>query len=382
MSPKESARILALLNASFKQQLNRQHPAGLDSNEHLTDLHIRSILTNPLLCQLSKVPSRTRNNKAFSKAQDILKGPMEVFVKEVAAGSATPQIAACCLKSHFNNCLASPDTDISAAMRASGASKMVTDWLWSSGLEESGNFFKHLDLMGYLTKFLIAEGHSFRIRRWLERLQQVALRNQLPTDYQNYKNLLSQYISSETSVGKGLESATRILIQIMESVPKSNVENRRLLNIHENVAFSITFKLMDTPKTPALHSHTVEPFRTAIQAYCKKPTSSLVAFHDMYLIRVPNPNFAFEYFKWVPTQQINKMNRRTRSRLVFLGLKTAELLLERNRQSDAILTMDLLQDKFRDEIGLHAYRKIDYLEQSSEEEEARSIRLLDGLAVA
>ena len=48
LTSKDSVKILALLNASFRQQLDRQRPAEYPDTEHYTNTHLQSILTNPL----------------------------------------------------------------------------------------------------------------------------------------------------------------------------------------------------------------------------------------------------------------------------------------------------------------------------------------------
>ena len=380
MSPKDSARLLKLLNASFKQQLNQQREAGLPDTEQHADLHLRSILTNPLFNRRDSFRSRHGSGKTFGRVQDLLKRPMDYFIEEVATGSATIETATFCLQSHYNNCLASPDADVASAMRASGAGTIVANWLWSSGLEESGDFFKHHHFMDLLIDFSIAESHHDRVQHWLQSSHLLTHENPSPGAYRNLKKLLFKYISSEVSTGKGLESATALFVQIIQTIRQKGTQHRLPAGTVYPVAYYLTLKLIDVSKTKEFQATTLEPFMKVVKDY-RLSKNYLGALHDVYIAEIPNPTSTLKYFQQLSTKQIVNIKPPQRPHVIFLGLKAAELLLDDGRHPAAISIMDTLQDTFPDAFGLHASQKDDSLGRSSEEAEQRSIRLLDALAL-
>ena len=381
MSPKDSARLLALLNSSFKQQLNQRHEAGLPDTEHYADLHLRSILVNPLFKRKTGFRSGHTNGKTFGRVQDLLKRPMDHFIEEVATGSATIEVAAFCLQSHYNNLLASPDVDVASAMKASGAGTVVANWLWSSGLEESRDLFKNHDFMNLLIKFSVAESSHGRIQEWLWKLNSFARKIPLPGANRNLGKFLFLYISSEVSIGKGLESATAWFVQTIQKASQRAVEDRLPSNVVYAVAYYLTLKLMVVPKTADFQAITLEPFMKVIKDY---PLSNkfLGALLDIHLAEISNPASSLEYFQRLSTKQIANIKPSQRRHVILLGLRAAELLLDSGRNPEAISIMDKLQNTFPDEIGLKALQKSDKLCQSSEKAEQQNIRLLETLAIA
>ena len=371
MSPRESARLLALLNASFKQQLDR-HPASLPASEDHTDIHLRSILASPLL---SGSRASKSNRKIHGRAQDLLERPMDIFTEQVATGSATLETATLCLKTHYNNCLASSNTSATAAMKASGAGTVVTEWLWSSGLEESGEFLRHRGFVSVLVKMLISESQQDQLLKWLRRLHLNACENQLPTSCESYKFLLLECIRSEIYVGNGLESATALFTKFAQGKHRSSAA----LNV---VAHDLTMRLINHPKAAEVSNLVIESFMKTAKTFSCRTNSYLTALHDAYLAKDPNPKSALQFFHTVSIKHLSEMKPSKRLHMVLLGLKTAELCLDKGRQTEAVFVMDHLRSRFPLEIGLASYENLDLHKVKSNKEEEQSLRLLDKLAIA
>lgn len=385
MSPRESARLLALLNTSFKRQLDRQHPSGIPDSEHHTDIHLRSILTNPLFDAKSTVRRTGSMTKTLGRVQDLMKRPMDVFTEQVSEGTATLQTARFCLQVQYNNCLASPDTTLANSMRASRAGTIVLKWLSSSGLETSRQLFESQELLGLLVGFLVAERQNDQISLWIRRLYDERSHDQLPGRGLSYRKLFLAFVKAEVTTGQGLESATTWFIQIARELRSSEIVNHGLYTELYNIANYLTLQLINIPKTAKLQASTLDPLMElthTITIGCR-PFSRLAAFQSAYLARRPRPNAALHYFRELPSHQIAKLSPPGRTQTIFLGLKAAELCLDRGRQAEAIQIMDFLQTYFGSEVGSHgSSKRAPSPEGSSHEAEDRSLRQLDSLAIA
>lgn len=381
MSSRESARLLALLNSSFKHQLESQHSAGMPDSEHHTDNHLRSILTNPLFDTRSGMRSK---DKPFGRVQDLVKRPMDVFREQVSAGTATRQTACLCLQAQYNNCLASPDATLTNAMRASRAGTTVLEWLWSSGMEESRGFFDSRQSFEFLISFLVAEQRHDRILQWLRRLYAETSKDRLPENHRRYRNLLSCFIKAESSLGKGLESATALFIQVARDVQDSKLGFNKLNGAFNFVAYYLTTELMAVPKSAQLQASTLEPFMNVIKNFTTtKRGNHLAALHGLYLAKNPDPRAALQYFQGLSLKDVTELTPSRLPRTIFMGLRTAELYLDLGREAEAIQIMAFLHRNFRSEIvPIRIPDHEDMTKGSSGNAEDQSLHLLDSLAIA
>ncbi len=380
MSPRECARLLALLKMSFNQQLNRQHLAGSADNERQTDLHLHSIVTNPLFVIKRRERGQHDNRKAFGEIQELLKHPMDIFKEQVATGSATLETATDCLKAHYNNCLASPEADAAIAMRTSGAGATVLEWLWSSGVEESGKFLNHQEFISLMVKFLVTESRHDRIRQWLWRWQPITKELHPPQEFRNFHYLLSHFVRSEISVGKGLESATAMFTHIAQEIQRRNIAYP--IKAFYGITNGLTIKLIYRPKGVEPQHHVLEPFMRVAKTFGHKPDPYLAALHDVYLVGKPNPCSALTYLHAQSAEGISRMVPSRRRQTVLLGLETTEICLNEGRQAEAMSVMEILRDHFSDEIGLRLEQPHKDLDRESDRAEERSLRMLDALAIA
>lgn len=381
MSPRASARLLALLNSSFKHELDRQYSAGLPDSKHHTNDHLRSILTNPLFDNRGHSRSMGSKDKPFGRLQDLVKRPMDVFREQVSAGTATLQTACLCLQAQYNNCLASPDTTVTNAMRVSRAGTTVLEWLWSSGIEESRCFFDSREPFELLVPFLVAERRHDRILHWLRRLYAEANQDRSPEIGRIFRNLLLDFIKAEISLGKGLQSATAFFIQVARGAQDSQIGSNKLKGVSNSVAYYLTTKLMAVPKSAELQTFTLEPFLNVSKSFTSTQRGTcLAALQGLYLARRPSPRAALLYFQGLSPKTIAELTPERRPLIIFMGLKTAELCLDLHRQAEASHMMDFLQSHFRSEI---VSRRIpDQKKGSLDKAEDQSLHLLDSLAIA
>lgn len=384
MSPRESARLLTLLNTTFKHQLDRQQPDDLPDSEHHTDVHLRSILTNPLFVIQSNCRGMPSKDRPFGRVQDLVKRPMDVFKEQVSGGTATLQSAGLCLQAQYNNCLASPDNTSGNAMRASGAGTTVLEWLWSSGIESSRHFFKTHELFKLLVPFLIAERQHKRIMQWLRRLYAETNQNPSPENDRRYRKLLLDFIKAEMSLGQGLESATALFIQVAREARDRETRFDGLNSAFNFVAYYLTVKLMAVPKTVELQASTLDPLMNISRSFTANGRGScLAALQGLYLAKHPSARAALQYFQGLSLKNVAELTPLRRHRIIFMGLRTAELCHDRGRQAEAIQVMDFLESNFKSEIVSHRLPNDNEMtKRNSDEAEDQSLHLLDSLAIA
>ena len=383
MSPRESQRLLTLLNTSFKQQLDRHHPTSLEDH---TGLHLHSILSNPLFDVRSnnrKASFSTRDGKGgkcLGLAQDLAKRPMDIFKEQISAGTATLQSAMLCLQAEYKICLASPTATMANAMRTSRTGSIMLEWLWCSGTESSGTFLGNVDFTRLIVPFLVAEKRHDRIWHWLQILRSGLTSASSPplraSIEKNHRNLLLELVKSEITVGEGLDAAIALFIR---SVNESEQEIVNGIAMHRSAAWYLTNVLKGIPKAVAIQDDMIQSFMEAAGTM-RKPNILLSACHWVHLAKKPDPKVALGYFK----HQLSYDGTPSKKRLhiVLLGLKTAEVLLEGVCQAEALWVMDHLQTNFGKEIGSFATSDQDRQSQRIlEEAEESSLRSLDALAI-
>lgn len=381
MSPRESARLLALLKASFKQQLD-QRPENLPNNEHRTDLHLRSILNNPLFDNKSSHKITRSMDQPFGSMQDLMKRPMDVFREQASAGTASLQTARFCLQAEYNKCLASPHMELSETMRASQAGTTILDWLWALGLEQSGEVFRHDGFLSLLSRFIITEWQHERVLQWLRRLRHEATQTLSEERFKQHHILLVHFIKSELSTGQGLQSATAFLTNLVHETVHEFPTTSKLRTPLHSVASILIEKLSSLQKTAELQSTTLNPLIDAIESF-SHPGSYIHGLKDMHLAQDRSPDSALLYFEGLSSVRLARYTPTKRSRIITTGLQTAELCVTLNRQTDAMYMMEFLQRNFEDEIGSPSSdRDTRTVNQSTDKAERQSLRLLDNLAIA
>jgi len=388
MSPRESQRLLSLLNTSFKQQLDRYHHA---SSEQDAGLHLRSILSNPLF---EAKPSsgawihadgRRKSKSALSVLRTLVKRPREIFKEQIAAGTATLDMAKLCLRAEHRNCLGSPNAQLGDALSSSGIGSLVLEWLWASGLENSKAFLTNWDFVRHLVPFVVAEQKQDRMWGWVQRRRTISRGTSLPGldthATKDWSNLLLQIISAENTYGRGLDSATNMFIGSMDDSQHGGTGHQRL---HNAAGWYLTIALGNAQKTVQTDWTMVQRFTKAVKTF-SRPSSLIVAYHSVYLAKDPNPDVALNYLRgFSPDHRFPKSKT---TGVVSLGLKAAEMFLEKGRNCEALWLMEYLQTNFRSEIGAHASPEqlpsveSSFAEENKSLEEEETLRSLDTLAI-
>lgn len=378
MTPQESQRLLALLNASFKEQFDHHRPSHLE--EH-AGRHLHSILTNPLFAARPRSSHggtilsshRGRSDKSTGLIQDFVKRPMDIFRERIAAGTATLQTAKLCLQAESKNCLASPAATVGDAMRSSNTASIILDWLGASHAETLGTLLENSEFFRLLVLFLVAEKRHDRIWSWLQTLQSnldaVPTRNPRCPITRTYNGLLITFIKAEAFLGEGLDAATGIFVRaINEGQPK-------LKGLYAPSAWYLTRMLMKIPKPAQLQYTTVQAFMEATGT-SRKPNTLMSVCHWAYLAETQDLTVALRYLESVQPGMPSTEKSPT------VGQKALKNVESLSKQGSPSMVWDVasLRKNFRREIGDYAWEHR-LLQGSPHTDEESSLRLLGGLAV-
>lgn len=388
MSVRESQRLLSLLNASFKQQLNREHLAESSSNEHYANLHLHSILTNPLFNAKPRKPASSSDKskvqssgKCLGQLQNYMKQPMDAFKERVSQGTADLGTAKFFLNIQNKACLASPAATLREAMKSCGAASTILQWLWSSGMEDTGEFLDDRDFVVLLIRFMVAEGKRSQVLGWLYRCckpGETPFSGLHDSDTYRIQSLLSQQlIQDETRFGNGLESAITLFLGMVTFLRNSGSTKKSMQYSTMGAAWTLTTTIVRLPEAAKPEPSIIRPFLEIMRNY--RCDSLLNAYLYLYLRKKPDPQPALKYLQKSSAETIENLAPRRRLHIVLLGLKTAEIFLQHGRQAEALWIMDYLQTNFAKDLGSPVPKvRRQYTIQGEPEEE--SLLLLDSLA--
>lgn len=389
ISRQDSQRLLAQLNTSFKQQLQKRHPDDLPSSESRTDAHLSSILTNPLFRnKANNGPSRSLNqsrstHKSFSHLQDLMTRPMDVFRDQVSAGNATLETARLCLDFQLKNNLASNKSQFHQSTGDSTTSSTVLNWLWSSGIEESFIFLEHRQFITSLAPFLAAEQKHNHILKWLYQLDA-----QLPNAgsetsvneirrKQAFLNL--QMVKSESLYGQGLNSA----VQLYNRSVIQRLKAKIVIGIEGALTWTglyLTKAASQALNHGSADEKTINLLLESNRIWSQK-NSLILAWQQVFQPENSSADSALQYLR-IHQDRMSAIVRPRRPYLMFMGLEAAQLLLRQDRQTDAIWVMQFLETNFPREFGLSAPAQgTSKVKEDDNVEEQSNMLLLDSLAV-
>ena len=389
VSVRESQRLLSLLNASFKQQLNRQHLANSSSNEHYANRHLQSILTDPLFSAKPRKPASSSdksksqsNGKRLGQLQNDMKQPMDAFKERVSQGTADLGTAKFFLKIQNKACLASPAATMREAMKSCGAASTMLQWLWSSGMEDKGEFLEDREFVDILVTFIVAEGKRSRVLGWLHRCYSPeetpfsSLHELDPYRIQGF--LFGRLIQEEIRIGNGLESAITLFLGAVASLRSSGSTKSSLQSGTVGAAWTLTTTLVRLPEAAKPESSIIQPFLETMKRISSDPL--LNAYLCVHLQKQPDPQPALKYFLNLSANAIENATAKWRLQTVLLGLRAAEIFLQSNRKTEALWIMEYLQTNFAQDLGSPVPKVRRHYTIKGEPEE-KSLFLLDSLAV-
>ena len=234
LTPRDSHKLLGLLNESFRHQLHvepAEHTLGKLSP---TNAHVQSVLSSPLFRgppKRSKGQSRDKRitGKDVANIQDLLVAPMQYFQEQVVAGQATLDLARRCLNVQRHNRVnyklpMPPDTGGDSETGAHA----VLHWLWASGLEESMEFVHKPDFLHELVLQMVIENRDDQLWKWVWRLEKAWTEhtpNSEPSPFAtpsvNSSELLTRFVRAVSAVRESIDDAINVFIKASTEFQRS-----------------------------------------------------------------------------------------------------------------------------------------------------------------
>ncbi|ORY65776.1 uncharacterized protein BCR38DRAFT_340228 [Pseudomassariella vexata] len=240
LNRRESQQLLKQITTSFRKNLDKEHPwqpsetpspsrhdhptgntKDTTQKHHPTDLHLESILSNPLF-------SHPRHDPVALNRAAPRHNPTDVFDHAVSRGMMTPRRAAGFLAAVKLDIEKSSTLDIEQGMAASGAGLRVVKWLRASGLENRVDFLSvpYSGLMRVLVPFLQAEGLQEIVWTWISRLGVRLATTQVDEQAQLLMaQLLARTVIGSSMTGEGLplDTAYSSIIRANQTLPMENL---------------------------------------------------------------------------------------------------------------------------------------------------------------
>ena len=358
LTPRGSQQLLSHLKASYKEQFDRQHLAASPSTEDHADLHLQSILKNPLFDAKPRTrETSTTQTQSVGQSRAQLQyhttQALDAFRERASQGTADLWMARVCLSTEYEACMTSCAATPRQAMQTSRAGSTILQWLWSSGMEDSGIFLRYKRFASLLVTFLVAEGQQSRISRWIQRCHYSRERPFLTIAAVDAsliaKRLFAELIRQETRIGDGLESAIDLFLRTVADLRSVGFEGVYMRTTSKYAAWELVATIINLhnssePQPPIYHA-----FAETVRSICY--STYLDAYLSVYIQEMPDPQPALTWFKSLEEYQKPTVHAHHRPYVVLLGLRVAELLLKDGRLKEAHWIMEILQAKFKPELG-------------------------------
>lgn len=385
---RESQELLSLLQSSFRQQLDREHPINPSGNRYTANNHLRSVLANPLFsvnpkwCGDSILHQHFGSHGNPKRFQDIWKLPTEYFSKQVSLGTATLDTVKACLAIQHQKQLLT----LTESKKSDGIGSIVLEWLWSTGITNSNSFLLDKALMDLLIPFLIFEGHEDQIWRWVKQLQPKREDVSSSAEFTQIRQIIFKLVVSKVQHGEGLSSAINSFVsKFHERTSIFSASGNHAHRLFSPAGGYLTTMVSQAPQVMTLKPENFEGFRRTVDSW----SSRNLYHHGLLELNHPeNPHAssALLYIRKLFPAQVAMSKPKKRILDVRLGLKTAELLLTQGLQSDALWVMSFLESHYGQEIGLSVpagEHVTNHLQQDKhlahdEESSLRSLKALDG----
>lgn len=427
LSPRESKLLLDIITKSFRRQLDHEHgaefsveedarihskrrrssqsnkeKAGLfGQTEAITNHHIQSILTNPLLNK----PSIRR------LAIKSLRDPIEIFDDACARGFMTLDLAAKSLEAKKKQIIDSPELSVLKAMKESGLGRKVLRWYLSS---HEPDVYPLLggDFRNIFNEFLVAEDMQAITWTWLEHHIYVIDKYYLGGIQQGDAQMsqltkkvirvLYAFVRAETklvSVDSGLavmKRMSKLAHRLQIEDPDSLILSKAALPLLLAIVHRGPKELSAGSSLSSLSNY--EFFIGLMTKWnCHLATARLWLDHPT----APDPSYALQFLKsnhhplgnedltdsdqyfWGlkgPNNKCRDGSSRTSRNTVLLAVATASRLLESGKESavkDAEWIISMLQENYAETLGVNQAKAIEQAKA-----EAASLELLHDLQLA
>ena len=402
LNPRDSQKLLSLLNTSFRKQLDREHPKIRSDERQATDAHINSILRSPLFLGTQKgkplvSPQHQgpRNDtqtvvQAKASSNDSINS-VERFQQLVASGKADLRAAHLCLSDIWTRVKNLPKELQYSEMKTSQAGAVVLHWLWSSGSMQSLLFLHETKFTASLIPFLIVEGRKTLLWKWLRLLSKEAKGTtsngvSTPVRIDVQSNLIRQFIHCPFNCGGDYNAMIAEFLYVVQEVSSWDYPNEWISAVLGPVGATLTLFLI---KQPELSDKTPN-FAALVDT---APMWNRKGVYEAILhTRHPkhqDPALALQFLR---ARGLNHLDLRSRDRvpIIMLCLDTAQLLTRTKHHQEARFVMEFLQTNVAPEIksqmvkpNASAYQSLwnEYKELRAQYRDDWCLRILDRLAI-
>ena len=316
-----------------------------------------------------------------------MKRPMDAFKDQISQGVACLNSAKVFLDLQYKVCLASPAATRREEMQNSGAASTILEWLWASGIEDTGEFLKDRIFVARLVPFLVAEGQHSRVLRWLHQCHspdETPYRSLRGLDTEQIECfLLKRLIKEESSYGDGLDSAINLFVRTVAEFRNVWLTKNSKHNIAAQAAWELMTSIRRLRQAALPKAINIRHFVETLRTFNKDPL--LDALVCVYVQEPTEPQPALTYFRTTSCEALLEFSAQKRYHIALLGVRAAELFLQDGRKTEALWITGFLQTNFAKELDwpLDPVRKSPPLNEQATlpEEEERSLHLLDTLAV-
>ena len=387
MTPQDSQRLLSLLNASFKQQLDRQHQDASSSSEHNADLHLQSILTDPLFAHKVRTPdnSYTKSQnplQCVGQPQKRIKQPIDLFKERVSQGKADLETAKSCLRAQRTIDFSRELAKRRKGMRSSETVSTLLQWLWSSGAEEPGQFLRDKDFIDLFVPYLIVEGRQPLILRWLQRYETPST-SLHKTDARCKGFLFFNLIACENRYGDGLKSAIRLFVRSIDIMYSCGWNREVITSSIMSAAWLLTRRILQHPGKVELEPSSAQALLNILESI--DPHHLATAHLYLLIPEQPDPRPASAYLERLSSNSPVMVTYKHRPYILLLGLKAAQVLVQNNHQKEALRIMDFLNTNFAQDLGQPSPQVLEPgssdVVEVIKKDEKRNLILLDQLAI-
>ena len=413
ISRRDSQRLLSLLNTSFNQALDREHPKVSAAGRNSTEEHLHSILSSPHF-ERKRTPM---GSPILPFSRVVLKNsPIAMvahharnFKEHVAAGTASLDMAKdylrmpCAILAQSRRSSLTTDVD---SLKSIGFGSITANWLWSTGMNRLPAVLADSVLLERLTPLLVVEGQSRRIWSWLDHFRSVEagssralpdLNHPLLPAIRSHKKLLSLLtdvcgerddlsarsmlclkdalertdptatfknhyqcrqaqrkmlfclVVNTHQYGSGLEDAIKVFLRTAATLPAHQARPARHSMLHR-----VGIYIVDAVLRSAQVAH-LDPAIYDAFVESQKDWGGLHGIHYAILVLChPSKPSAQVAYSWLRGDDFNATARTYRRRNVRLGLVAADHLLSSKTRADmtkAKKIMDVLEKHYAVELG-------------------------------
>lgn len=390
LNPRESQQLLTLLIASFRKQLDTEHPISTthsknDRTEHSarrksfsgsegrpTDRHMHSVLSNPLF----------NISPLHSKDGPIgIRSPMDTFEQAVAKGMMNTHYASTCLTAEKGRITESAVPNVRIGMKESGAGLRVLKWLIASGTTNDLGFLKDDAFTKILMEFIVAESLQEYAWAWIKKsFKSIPGLSLLPmaerkAASRNITRPLAYLISAEALNNTSLDDALLCMSRAtgyLQGFPSK--EMRMILGPPGRFLIG---KMNDPQSQRLLVSETsFESFLSLLPVISKYTAFYLAQLSLLHPTR-PTADPALAYIQNDGPLKHAKGSERKDKPQIMLCLDTADFLFKNSLYSDAEFVMQFIQENYQRPLGMTQDREVEQAKA-----EASTMQLLQGLGLA